>query len=275
MPRKTMKKATRTPRPLRRGGRARRFVRPARSAPNSAKIVEFFDLGQFNCNEAYDFVLKGIVPTDPVSHTPTRASVVAPAYGLYRIAQIEYKIAPRYDTFNANLGQGGVPIGDQAVEVPKLYWKMNRYGDAPVGFTEQDMLSLGSKPLRLDDKTITVKYKPNILIANAGASATAQDGGSGQVKMTPWLSTDTEAGDNNFALSTTEHYGHLMFVACAAAGDGVSPICDIKARVVYEFKNPRILESSASVALRQATPHEQVTFASRVVRNTGTNLVSQ
>lgn len=244
----------------------RRFVKPARSSPNIAKVVEFFDLGRFNCNESYDFALNGIVALDPVANTPTRASIVAPAYGLYRIAQIEYKITPKYDTFNANLGQGGVPIGDQAVEVPKLYWKMNRYGDSPVGFTEADMLQLGSKPLRLDDKTLTIKYKPNILLANAGAAATAQDGGSGQVKVTPWLSTDTEAGDNQFTLSTTVHYGHLMFIACEAAGDGVSPICDIKARVIYEFKNPRILESAAATARRQATPHESVTFGQRVVR---------
>lgn len=269
MPRKPSKK---TAGRRKRVGARRRFVRPARSSPNTAKIVEFFDLGRFNCNEAYDFALSGIVAVDPVANTPTRASIVAPAYGLYRVAQIEYKITPKYDTYNANLGQPGVPIGDQAVEVPKLYWKMNRYGDSPVGFTETDMLTLGSKPLRLDDKTLTIKYKPNILLANAGAAATAQDGGSGQVKITPWLSTDTEASDNQFALSTTVHYGHLMFIAAAAAGDGVSPVCDIKARVVYEFKNPRILESESAQARRMATPHQTITFGQRIVRQNPGNI---
>lgn len=242
----------------------RRFVKPARSSPNTAKVVEFFDLGQFNINEAYEFGLAGIVPTQLVGGAPTRASIVAPAYGLYRVAQIEYKITPRFDTYAANLGQPGIPVGDQAVEVPKLYWKMNRYGDSPVGFTSLDMLSLGSKPLRLDDKTLTIKYKPNILLANAGAAAVAQDGGSGQVKITPWLSTDSEAGDNAFALSTTQHYGHIMYIEAAAAGDGVSTICEIQARVVYEFKNPRILESHASQAVRAATPHTRVNFATKV-----------
>lgn len=248
------------------GVRKPRFVRPARSSPNTAKIVEFFDLGAFNCNEAYDFGVAGIVPTSPVGGQATRASVVAPAYGLYRIAHCEYKVTPRFDTYNANLGQGGVPIGDQAVEVPKLYWKMNRYGDAPVGFTSLDMLSLASKPIRLDDKTITIKYKPNILLANAGPAAAGQNGGSGQVKMTPWLSTDSEADDNAFALSTTQHYGHLMYIECAAAGDGVSPICEIQARVVYEFKNPRILESSEHAQQRALTPHTSVNIASRVTK---------
>lgn len=247
----------------RRAGGRRGFVKPAKSGPNTAKVVEFFELGQFNVNEAYDFALAGIVPTQVPAGAPTRASIVAPAYGLYRVAQIEYKITPKYDTYNANLGQGGVPIGDQAVEVPKLFWKMNRYGDSPVGFTALDMLSLGSKPVRLDDKTLTIKYKPNILLANAGAAAVAQDGGSGQVKITPWLSTDSEADNNAFALSTTKHYGHIMYIAAAAAGDGVSPICEIQARVVYEFKNPRILETSHSQTARAQTPHTSITFAAR------------
>lgn len=262
-PKKSSKKSA--PRKGRRAPRSG-FTKTARSPPNSSKVVEFYDLGLFNCNEAYDFAIAGIVPTSPVGGQATRASIVAPAFGLYRIAQVEYKITPRYDTYNANLGQGGVPIGDQAVEVPKMYWKMNRYGDAPVGFTSLDMLSLGSKPMRLDDNTLTIKYKPNILLANAGARAAGDDGGSGQVKMTPWLSTDSEADNNAFALSTTNHYGHLMYIECAAAGDGVSPICEIQARVIYEFKNPRIIESATHAAQRAATPHTSVTFASRVTR---------
>lgn len=245
----------------------RRFVKTARSSPNTAKVVEFFDLGIFDANVAHEFALSGIVPTQTGGGGPTRSSIVAPAYGLYRVAQIEYKITPKYDTYSANLGQGGVPIGDQPVEVPKVYWKMNRYGDAPVGFTSLDMMSLASKPLRLDDKTLTIKYKPNILIANAGAAATAQAGGSGQVKITPWLSTDSEVADGQFALSTTEHYGHIMYIEAASAGSATPEICEIQARVVYEFKNPRILETPATMASRQATPHVKTTFSTPVVKN--------
>lgn len=94
-------------------------------------------------------MLNGIVPTQRVGGMPTRAALVAPAYGLYRVAQIEYKVSPKYDTFLPAADQAGVAVGDQPVEIPKLYWKMNRYGDAPVGFTSEDMQSLGSKPIRL------------------------------------------------------------------------------------------------------------------------------
>ena len=253
---KTAKKTMKT----KRKGRGRRFTKPSRSGPNQAKIVEFFDLGVFEANVAHDFVLSGIIPAN--GGQPSRAAVTAPAFGLYRVAQIEYKIKPKFDTYIA----GQVPVGDQPVEVPVMYWKMNRYGDAPIGFTATELQSLGSKPIRLDDKTLTIKYKPNILMANAGAPAAAQAGGSGQVKMTPWLSTDTQADNNNFALSTTNHYGHMMFIECAAAGDGTPLICEVVARVVYEFKNPRILEGLEAQQKRANTKHLTHTFATTIVK---------
>jgi len=239
----------------------RRFVKPSMSTPNSAKVVEFFPLGTFEANVAHEFSVNGIVPT--ANGAPTRASMVAPAYGLYRIAQVEFKITPTADTYTPDLA----PVGDAAVEVPKLYWKMNRYGDAPVGFGEADMLSLASKPLRLDDKTLTIKYKPNILLANVGNAAAGQVGGSGQVKITPWLSTDARADDGQFALSTTTHYGHLMFIECAAAGDGTPRVAEVQCRVVYEFKNPRMYEGQAVAARRAATPHIKHTISGETIVN--------
>lgn len=242
-------------------GRRRRFVKPARSGPNTAKVVEFYTAGTFEANVAHEFAVNGIIGV--VNGQPTRAGMVAPAYGLYRIAQVEYKITPKFDTYQPSV----VPIGDAPVEVPKLYWKINRYGDAPVGFGEADMLSLGCKPVRLDDKTITIKYKPNILLANTGQAAQALDGGSGQVKITPWLSTDSRPDNGQFALSTTTHYGHLLFIECAAAGDATPMICEIQARVIYEFKNPRMYEGEEVAARRNATPHIKHTIGGQSVVN--------
>lgn len=258
MPR--MSKSKRAPR-RKAPARRRRFVKPARSGPNTAKVVEFFPAGVFEANVAHEFTINGII--NNVNGQPTRAGMVAPAYGLYRIAHVEFKVTPRADTYTPDLN----PIGDAAVEVPKLYWKINRYGDAPVGFTEQDMLSLGCKPIRLDDKTVTIKYKPNILLANVGAAAVAQAGGSGQVKVTPWLSTDLRADDGQYAPSTTTHYGHLMFIECAAAGDGTPQICEVQVRVVYEFKNPRMFEGEQVAAKRAATPHIKHTLAGQEIKN--------
>lgn len=241
--------------------RRRRFVKPARSSPNTAKVVEFYPAGPFEANVAHEFAVNGIV--NVINGQPTRAGMIAPAYGLYRIAQVEYKITPRFDTYIP----GANPGGDNPVEVPKLYWKINRYGDAPVGFNEQDMLSLGSKPVRLDDKTITIKYKPNVLMANVGAAAVAAAGGSGQVKITPWLSTDQRVDDGQFVPSDTTHYGHLMYVECAAAGDATPVICEVQVRIVYEFKNPRMFEGQQVAERRAATPHIKHTVRGSTIVN--------
>lgn len=214
----------------------------AKSPANSCKVVEFFDLGQFETNQAYDFVVNGIIPQGNVG-TPSRASMVAEAFGLYRIAQVEYKITPKFDTYIPS----AVPAGDAPTEVPKLFWKINRFGDDIVGFNMANMMALGCKPLRLDDSTLTIKYKPNILLSNTGAVAEGLNGGSGNIKMTPWLNTGKDADEAVFALSTTEHVGHLMYIEAATTGDGVGPVCEISCRVVYEFKNPRIVSPEAGV----------------------------
>lgn len=241
----------------RRGGRVAvrrrapmRRMKVARAPANSCKIVEYFDAIAIEANVANEFVVNGIVPTT-IGGKATRAATVAQAFGLYRIADVQYKLTPRFDTFASGLAPGG----DAPVEVPKVYWKINRFGDNPLGFTQDDMLSLGCKPIRLDDKTVTIQYKPNILLANTGVAAAAQAGGSGQLKMTPWLSTEDEPDQNGFQLSTTRHYGHIMFIECAAGGDGTPIVCEMTARVVYEFKNPRVLEDEHEAAKRALVKH--------------------
>jgi len=233
-----------------RAARKPRVPKVSRSAANTCKIVEYFEAITVEANTANEFVVQGIVPTT-TGLKATRAATVAQAFGLYRIADVQYKLTPRFDTYASGLAPGA----DAPVEVPKVYWKINRYGDSPIGFSEADMLSLGCKPIRLDDKTVTIQYKPNILLASAGAHAAAQDGGGGQIKMTPWLSTDNEPDNNGFALNTTTHYGHMMFIECAAGGDGTPIVCEMTARVVYEFKNPRVLEDDAVTARRAAVKH--------------------
>lgn len=241
--------------------RAPRVAPVARAPANSCKIVEFFEAITVEANTANEFVVKGIVPTTSGGKV-TRAAIVAQAFGLYRIADVQFKLTPRFDTYSSGLAPGG----DAPVEVPKVYWKVNRYGDSPLGFTEADMLSLACKPIRLDDKTVTIQYKPNILLASAGATAFANQGGGGQIKMTPWLSTDDEPDNNGFALSTTTHYGHMMFVECAAGGDGTPIVCEMSCRVVYEFKNPRVIEDAAVSAKRAATKHVYHTPGSQTLK---------
>lgn len=89
------------------------------------------------------------------------------------------------------------------------------------------------------------------MLADAGAAAAGLNGGSGQVKMTPWLSTDNEVNDGAFALSTTQHYGHLMYVeGNTVAASPAVVVGRIEAKVVWEFKNPRGVTESSTAPLK-------------------------
>lgn len=196
--------------------------------PNTCKVIETLPAQSVNLNTPYLFVKSGI--------TGQRAPEIAKQFGLYRIAKIIYKHRPLYDTYIA----GSTGSGNYASQVPTLYWKMNRYGDAPTTFNGDYMRALGAKPYRLDDKNVIFSYKPNILTAQDNAAATNTAG----IKVTPWLSTDDRPLDGTFTISTAEHYGHVLYVEAAGAGTANAPVCSLDIQVVYEFKNPRLVPNS-------------------------------
>lgn len=221
----------------RRGGKrmGKRSSNAVTGGPNTCKITETYNLGNVLLNTPEEYFFEGI----PAN---SRAAAVAPNFGLYRVAKVTFTYKPYFDTYLPSVAQAGGPaVGNQPVSLPTLYWKMNRYGDAPIAFDANFLRQQGAKPIRLDDKIVTLGYKPSILLADAGAVAAGLNGGSGQVKMTPWLSTDNQPGNNAFALSTTVHYGHLLFVEgnVANVGQPMPGICEVEAQVVWEFKNPR------------------------------------
>lgn len=238
---RTARRRLTTRKPIRRMNRRRTSGRnPAHiGGPNTCKIVETFDYTDVVPNQPYRFEVDGIIPN-------TRAAAVAEQFGLYRVAKVILKYKPTSDTFTSNPAFIG---GAGAATVPYLYWKMNRFADAPAAFNADDLKNMGAKAFRLDDKTITVAYKPNILLGNASAGSV-----SGQLKMTPWLNTDAAPDTPNFALSTTQHYGHFYTVECATNGAGTTAVATLEATVIYEFKNPRVKYTASSAQTVKATP---------------------
>jgi len=231
-----MSKAKKTSRPRRRQNR-RRFMKPSRSLPNSSKIVETLPTMSLNLNTPYIVSKAGI--------TGVRAPIEAQLYGLYRIAHIKYTIKPLYDTYSTSLAG----LGNGPNSVPTLYWKINRYGDAPAVFNGDFLRAQGAKPNRFDDKQIVIKYKPNMLMVaedNAGNNAS-------QVKITPWLSTDERPGDNAFVISTAEHFGHLMIIEGGGSGTAQGAVATMDVEVVYEFKQTRVpLPTGQTLADKEA-----------------------
>jgi len=218
--------------------RRRRATRPRKARglvttdPNRAACVEILPDMVINHNTPYIFSKAGI--------TGSRASALAAQFGFYRIAKITYVHRPYFDTFSGDAT--GVDPGNP-ITVPQLYYQMNRYGDAPAVWDGDYIRSLGSKPIRFDDKNVTISYKPNMLMVgedNAGNDAS-------QVKMTPWISTDETPGDGAFTLSTAEHFGHLLYIDAAASAPGQVGVLDVQ--VHYEFKTPRTQRTPSENAL--------------------------
>lgn len=227
-----LKKALRSKRGVRRPKKVMRKQYKKRNSnnvvggPNTCKVIETIPSVAIPLNTPILINKAGI--------TGARASAIAKEFGLYRIARIIYTYRPLFDTYSSSLpGTGNSPNA-----VPTLYWKINRYGDFPGAFTADYMRSLGAKPYRLDDKNVVFSYKPNILVSQNNANNAST---SSQVKMTPWLSTDDAPADNAFNLSTAQHYGHTLFVEGGGAGTAQGTVALMDVRVVYEFKNPRLV----------------------------------
>jgi len=168
--------------------------------------------------------------------TGTRASQLAQLFGEYRIKKITYTFRPWFDTFNAM----DASIGNSAISVPTLYWRLNRYGDTPAAFNGNYMRAMGAKPVRLDDKIVSFSYAPNVIQTqqNVVGASTAT------IKVSPWLSTDDLVNDNNFTLSTAEHFGNTLFIEAAGAGTAQGQVANLDVKVVYEFRNPRLVGST-------------------------------
>lgn len=185
-----------------------------------------------NLNTPYLQIKRGI--------TGARASAMAQLFGEYRIKKIIYTFRPLWDTFNASFA-AGTP-GNNPTSVPTLYWRLNRYGDTPAAFNGDYMRALGAKPYRLDDKQVSFSYAPNIIQSqqnNAGVTTAT-------IKVSPWLSTDDAVQDNAFTLSTAEHFGNSLFVEGGGAGNAQGVVANLDVKVIYEFRNPRLVSAPSS-----------------------------
>jgi len=200
--------------------------------PNTCRITETVLNVPILANQGYQVEVNGIMGA--------RAQATAPQFALYRVSRVVFKFKPTSDTYVSNAAFIG---GAGAVTVPNLYWKMNRFGDAPAAITSQNLRDMGAKAIRFDDKAVTISYKPNVL-----TGAISGGTNSGQVKMTPWLNTDSQPDQPGFALSTSTHYGHFHLIECATNGNGATPVGTVDMTIYYEFKNPRVTFASSQEA---------------------------
>ena len=112
---------------------------------------------------------------------------------------------------------------------------IDKTNSIPLGATAGTFLSLGCKPVRVDDKLIRITWKPSVLVSTATAAGVAQ---ASKYQSAPWLSTNANAFNPGavWAPSTVDHLGIVMFVTKINPGDATQYFVDFE--LVFQFRKP-------------------------------------
>lgn len=165
-----------------------------------------------------------------------RAQAVAQNFQEYRIKYVKLIFKPSADTFPLAAGN----------TIPQLYFQMNKYQAIPAGASLAQLLDMGCRPIRFDDKNITKAWKPVVLLGADNTAAATQL--PAVVKVTPWLSTNNAAIDPlAWSPSAAEHLGCVFYVTKPnPATPTVAYVVDVE--VVFQYRRPlSLLQEGSSV----------------------------
>lgn len=154
-----------------------------------------------------------------------RAVSVAQNYQFYRITKATFRFIPVSDTYIA--GNPG--------ELPNLYYVIDKTDSIPnTGTTVATLQSAGAKPIRFDDKTITISFKPAVVWKALDENGAASN--FGMSKVSPWLATnDANTSDlTSWVPSSVDHHGLVYCVTGGVAGANYR----VEMTLNFEFKKP-------------------------------------
>jgi len=225
----------------RRGGMRRRGFRPARNVSEYASCsVSQWIQRPTVANTTYD--IRNVALSQFA-----RAVQVAKAYQHYRIKKVTMEFKPAYDTFAPQ----NLPAG-QNLQVPYFFHIIDKSGSVPTNIDVAAMRQMGAKPIRFDDKTIKVAWRPSVLTQTYGQANTQS-----QYKISPWLSTNANAlNPGVFQPSDIDHLGLFWRVD----RNGVLPpgfeeyTYDVQITVEFEFKKPLIEPSTSEQSVSVEMP---------------------
>lgn len=158
----------------------------------------------------------------------TRAPAVAANYQFFRIKYLELSIIPDFDTF--------IPGGPGTQGKPMFYYMIDRGNAISPDVTNQQLKSMGAKPIALDERPIKIRWRPGVLLATQ--IVTSSGGISAQKYMiSPWLNTDANtASGTTFQPSQVCHYGIKFFAE--NLGGSMSYTATLTAH--FQFKKPLV-----------------------------------
>lgn len=213
--------------------RRRRVFRPSRGVPEWASCTESASLANITGVPAYTMNQIYAFNTCNLSQFINRALPISKNYQHYRIKRIQLEFKPQMDTFQNTAGVAGTGL-----LVPNFFYLLNKSNSLPANMTPDNMRSMGAKPIRFDEKTLKVAWRPSVLQENQGVLG---DLGSGY-KISPWLSTTQQTAPAPTP-SSVQHLGIYWTVS----RPGILPAgfveltYDIQITVEFQFKKPSIV----------------------------------
>lgn len=218
-PRKYAKK--RGPR-RRRGMKGRRGAMRRLANSEFASMKQTINLANDPCNIIYKFENICLNAFD-------RAVQVARAYQYFRITKVTVQFKPFQDTYNNSTTQS----------VPYLHWLIMK-GDTLDPTTFNAMRDAGAKPIRFDDKTVTVSFKPGVQNQVVGEDALGPTTTTAwaQSRISPWLATSYQPGTDLtvWQASQVPHRGLLYGVQQDYST--VTQYYDVSITAHFQFKKP-------------------------------------
>ena len=155
-----------------------------------------------------------------------RAASIAQNYQHYRIKKVTLEFLPSLDTF-APIAGAATPI-----QVPYLTYLIDKSGSVPANADGPQLRQMGAKPVRFDDKKITVSWRPSVLTETFGQANAAS-----QYRISPWLSTNANAlNPGVFAPSDIDHLGIFWKVDRNGILPAGFPEYSYEVRITAEFQ---------------------------------------
>lgn len=205
--------------------RGSKVALPKQTTGNFASCTEQYSGGAIAGN-VYDF-------TTSLSQL-VRTKALMSAYQYYRITSVEMRFKPNYDTYqaqNTNL-------------LPYLYFQYDKSGALEGTLDAADFESIGTKAIRMDDKTIVRKWRPSVLTG----TDTNPTGLATQFKVSPWIPTYVN-GDANDLI---KHYGATFFISKMSPGDALGYDIDVVLNV--QFRKPLVIPGAPGERVARPLP---------------------
>jgi len=169
--------------------------------------------------------------TDLSLSTFSRAPIVAAAYQQFKIQYLELTIKPDFDTFIA-----GGPSAR-----PCFYYMIDKGNSINFNVTNQAIKSMGAKPILLDDKTIKIRWRPGVVLANEIQTSTGTTAAQ-QYMLSPYLPCDANTSIGTFDPSQVCHQGIKFF----AENNGATLNYTATLTAHFRFKKPSLPVTSTT-----------------------------